>query len=233
MAELYAGDSGQLGKRVLRKHRIAPQFSKVHFILQSQTTGLAFEGQLKSINSASLSVYSIMRSAGALKMSFVLDRQILRILNGQAFSLGEVKLVPVSGYARLYERMLRGLPTPNVERQVSQTETVQRERRKLLATVLGWRSGSIPMPPSIRRCRHCAKFFLVESRANKLYCEPKTCGAYFRMRKKKRADRKQKLAKLRGAWMMCREPDRKFKAARKAGVTLKFVTSALTRKEIV
>lgn len=166
-------------------------------------------------------------------MSSILDRQILRILNGQAFSLGEVKLLPVLGWARLYERMRRGLPTPNVEERVSGSETVLRERRKLLATVLGWRNGSIQLPSRIRRCRHCTKFFLIENRTNQLYCTPKTCGAYFRITKKKGKDRDRKLAKLRSAWNMCREPDRKFKAARKAGVTLKFVAYALTRKEIV
>jgi hypothetical protein len=166
-------------------------------------------------------------------MSSDLNLQILRVLNGQAFSLGKVRLPAIPGWTRLYERAGKGLPTPNVEEQVYKSERPLRERRALLATILGWRNGTIPLPSNIRRCLYCATFFQVESQASQLYCKkPKACGAYYRMRKKKRADRERKLARLRGAWKMCREPDRKFKAARKAGVTSKFVSDAIRRGEL-
>jgi hypothetical protein len=188
--------------------------------------------QKKNNKNVGVTVYSIMRSPDALKMGSALDRQIIRVLNGQAFSLGKVKLGSVSGWARMYQRALLGLPTPNVREQVYESESLLRERHVLLATILGWRDGSIVLPARYRRCRQCAKFFQVESRATRLYCDSDTCGAYYRMKKKRTADRERKLATLQGAWNMCREPDRKFKAARKAGVKLKFVSDAIRRGEL-
>lgn len=165
-------------------------------------------------------------------MSSTIEQQIIRVLNGQASSLGEVRLSAIPRWGELYRRAGLGLPTPNVERQVYRSEGELRTHRALLARILGWRNGSIPLPPNIRRCRYCSRFFQVESRGNRVYCEPKTCGAYYRMRKKRQKDRERKLARVRVAWQRYREPDRKFKAARRACVTQKFVSEAIRRGEL-
>lgn len=160
------------------------------------------------------------------------ERAIL-ILNRQAFSLGEIRLPAIPEWQKFKDGLLFGEDLQSLYRKWRDTDQPWQDAREQLAIVVEWRNGSRPLPSDIRRCAYCSKFYLVTNRADKQYCDPKTCGAYHRMKRKRGKDRERKLARLRAALKRFRGmPDWKERAARRARVTPNFISYAIRRGEI-
>jgi hypothetical protein len=170
------------------------------------------------------------------KASIPVKERAILILNRRAFSLGEIRrpaLFPELEWQKYRDGLLFGEELKTFYRKCRDADQPLHEAREQLATVMEWRNGSRPLPPDIRRCTYCSKYFLVKHRANKQYCDPKTCGAYHRMKKKKGKDRERKLARVRDVLKGFRRmPDWKQRAARRSGVTPHFITHAIRRGEL-
>ena len=162
----------------------------------------------------------------------------IRVLNGQAFSLGSVHF---NGMAE-WEQFRRGLLFADdlrrfMQKMREQDEPLQ-EQREQLEAIRKWQSGA-PLPHDIRRCRYerCRRFCLVrKSRPGRVFHSSK-CGRNYRaakcMRERVRQTRERKLKRVRAALKMFRHlPDWRERTASKARVTVNFVSYAIRRGEL-
>jgi hypothetical protein len=164
----------------------------------------------------------------------------VKVLNGEAFSLGVVNLPGL----RSFNRFQKGLLTPDESRAfrklMQKHWQSEQDAHNQLAEILKWRAGA-PLPSDIRRCRRyprCEKFFLVGSRAKRLYyCASQKCGGNYRslksMNKKKRRIAELKLKRVRLARKIFGHlPDWKERTAKRAQVTPNFISYAIRRGEL-
>jgi hypothetical protein len=166
------------------------------------------------------------------------DRAV-KVLNREAFSLGEIKLPGLRAYKQFRKGLLTGDEAHLFRKLMRKTWQPEENARSELAEIVRWRDGISVPPLDIRRCRYrrCSRFFRVrKSRVDRRYCSSK-CGTNYRasksMNSKINTARQQKLARVRSALKVFRgRPDWKERAARRARVTLNFISYAIARGEL-
>jgi len=163
----------------------------------------------------------------------------IKVLNGEALSLGAVTLPGLRDFARYKKGWLTGAERHAFRGKMLATwQPVQRGHDQL-SDILKWRGGAA-LPSDVRRCKYkkCSRFFLVrKKRPTRLYCSPKKCGRNFRCSKsmngKIQRIRERKLKRVRLALKAFRRiPDWKKRVARRARVTQNFVSYAIRRGEL-
>ena len=172
--------------------------------------------------------------------------RVVRVLNRQAVSLPGITVKKSDAE---FERYNRGLLTGDLKQAFTiktrklwedAGKDLAREHERL-AEMLAWRNGATLPAGRLRRCKYekCSKFFLApQSRPRQLYCSPKLCGRNFRslksMNKKKREIRRSDFERVKIAMQSipADAPDWKRRVARKARVTLNFITYAIRRGQI-
>jgi len=165
-------------------------------------------------------------------------KRAVKVLNGEAFSLGEVRLPGLRRYKQFRKGLLTGEESHAFVRLMRKTWKPEQDARDQLAAIVRWRDGT-NLPPDIRRCRYrrCSRFFLVRSsRVDRCYCSPK-CGRNYRAAKSMNAKiqkvRERKLKRVRLALNAFRgRPDWKILVARRTRVTPNFISYAIRRKDI-
>ena len=172
------------------------------------------------------------------KKTIEYKERTVKVLNGEAFSLGVVYLPGL----RSFKRFQKGLLTPEESRAFRKLMRKhwqpEQDAHNQLAEILRWRDGA-PRPSDIRRCRYkrCSRFLLVrENRTDRCYCSAK-CGRNYRASKSMNAKiqkvRERKLKRVRSAWRAFRgRPDWKERIARRARVTVNFISYAIRRGEL-
>jgi hypothetical protein len=172
------------------------------------------------------------------KATIEYKKRAVRVLNGEAFSLGEVRLPGLRRYKQFRKGLLTGEESHTFVRLMRKTWKLEQDTRDQLAAIVRWRNGA-DLPPDIRRCRYrrCSRFLLVRSsRVDRCYCSPK-CGRNYRASKSMNAKiqkvRERKLKRVRlalGAFQG--RPDWKEQAARQARVSPNFISYAIRRGEL-
>ena len=140
------------------------------------------------------------------KASTELKDEVVKILNGQrvdgAFSWRLPVIALWNEYVFVNEHLFlkrvensfekyrlrarHGDTFATVTKQLRAEEQFRNQAHSKLSDVENCRTGSVPLPSIIRRCRYepCGRFFLVpKNRPTRLYCDPDICGRNFRSAK--------------------------------------------------